>query len=140
MIFNMQQSNFSFGKKEKLCRLKQIQQLFAEGKTFVKYPLRVSYLKQEELAEPVACQVLVSVSKKKFKRANKRNRIKRQIREAYRLNKHILVDHLNQTNLKVVVAFVYLPSEELSTSDIEKGMVKTLNHIVSLLTADSPQE
>lgn len=123
---------FSFGKKEKLCSLKLIQRLFSDGKTFVKYPFRVSYLQLDLLPENVACQVLVSVSKKKFKRANKRNRIKRQTREAYRLNKHSLMEILNQNSKKIVVAFVYLPSEEVSFAEIEKGMSKAIDHLSNI--------
>lgn len=122
----MTKPHLSFGKKEKLCSLKSIQRLFSEGKSFVKYPLRISQITLEELPEPVSCQVLVSVSKKKFKRANKRNRIKRQIRECYRLNKHLLTDALQQHNKKMALAFIYIPSEELSTAEIEKAMVKAL--------------
>ena len=122
----MTQSSLSFGKKEKLCSLKLIQRLFSEGKSMVKYPLRVSQITLEELPENVNCQVLVSVSKKKFKRANKRNRIKRQIRETYRCNKHLLIDALQSCNKKMVLAFIYIPSEELSTVEIEKAMIKAL--------------
>ncbi len=129
----MEQKRFSFGKEEKLCRLKLIQQLFAEGKGFVKYPLKISYLEQDELPESVACQVLVSVSKKKFKRANKRNRIKRQIRECYRLNKHLLTDALQQSGKKIVIAFIYLPTDEMLTADIEKAMVKALTQLRHLV-------
>lgn len=134
----MPKPNFSFGKKEKLCSLKMIQRLFSEGKSFVKYPLRISQITTEELPEPVNCQVLVSVSKKKFKRANKRNRIKRQIRESYRLNKHLLTDALLQHNKKMALAFIYIPAEELTTAEIEKGMIKALLHLKEQLEKQEP--
>ncbi|MGV8829507.1 MAG: ribonuclease P protein component [Breznakibacter sp.] len=137
----MTQTHLSFGKKEKLCSLKLIQRLFAEGKSFVKYPLRISQLTLPTLPEPVCCQVLVSVSKKKFKRANKRNRIKRQIRESYRRNKHLLTDTLLAQDKKMALAFIYIPSEELTTAEIEKGMIKALLHLKEQLEKqDDPND
>ncbi len=127
----------SFGKKEKICSLKLIQRLFAEGKSMVKYPLRVSQITLDELPENVSCQVLVSVSKKKFKRANKRNRIKRQIREAYRLNKHLLDEALQATGKKMALAFIYIPTEEISTAEIEKAMIKALLQLKETLEKQS---
>lgn len=136
----MAHAHLSFGKKEKLCSLKMIQKLFSEGKSFVKYPLRISQITTPALPEPVCCQVLVSVSKKKFKRANKRNRIKRQIRESYRLNKHLLTDVLQEHGVKMALAFIYIPSQELPTSEIGKAMTKALTQLKESLEASQKSE
>ncbi|MCX2679040.1 ribonuclease P protein component [Galbibacter sp. EGI 63066] len=77
----------SFPKKEKLKSVKRIEQLFTEGSVVSKYPLRLVYLKTED--EEVKIKAGVSVSKRNFKKAVDRNRIKRLMREAYRLNKHL---------------------------------------------------
>lgn len=72
-----------------------IEKMFAGGsRSFSVFPLRVVYLPVEELEAPVS--ILVSVSKRRFKRAVKRNRVKRQIREAYRMNKHGLLAVLTE--------------------------------------------
>src|SRR5690606_34395065 len=76
----------SFSKAERLCSKKLITQLFSKGSAFNLYPLRFVILKAEAPGTGFP-QVLISVSKKYFKRAHDRNRLKRQIREAYRLNK-----------------------------------------------------
>ena len=77
-------------KSERLDKKKVIEKMFAGGsRSFSVFPLRVVYLPVEELEAPVS--ILVSVSKRRFKRAVKRNRVKRQIREAYRMNKHGLL-------------------------------------------------
>ena len=82
-------------KSERLDKKKVIEKMFAGGsRSFSVFPLRVVYLPVEELEAPVS--ILVSVSKRRFKRAVKRNRVKRQIREAYRKNKSLLVDELQR--------------------------------------------
>ena len=74
-------------KSERLDKKKVIDKMFSGGaRSFSVFPLRVVYLPVEELEAPVS--ILVSVSKRRFKRAVKRNRVKRQIREAYRKNNH----------------------------------------------------
>lgn len=126
MTENTQQT-LSFGKEEKLCFEKSIDRLFKEGKSFVAYPLRVVYLidKQDDLAGQL-CKVLISVPKRKFKRANKRNRIKRLVREAYRLNKHLLVDALREKAVSVDVALIFLKDELPAYDEVEKGVRKML--------------
>lgn len=78
---------FTFNKHEKLKSQKAIEQLFLEGKTVMAHPLRLVYLKNGDKTK-----VGVSVSKRNFKKAVDRIRIKRLLREAYRLNKFLLID------------------------------------------------
>lgn len=73
------------------------------------------WLPVEEL--DVQASLLVSVSKRRFKRAVKRNRVKRQIREAYRLNKQPLLEVLAEKDLRLALAFIYL-SDELVDSTV----------------------
>lgn len=76
----------TFNKEERLCSRKSLDLLFKSGSSFLLYPFRVSYLfVPAEPSYPV--QVVVNVSKKRFKRAHDRNLIKRRIREAYRMLK-----------------------------------------------------
>ena len=110
-------------KTDRLYRKKLIEKLFAGGaRSFSLYPLRVVYLPAEELETDAA--ILVSVSKRKFKRAVKRNRVKRQIRESYRLNKQILLPALKKQNCRMAIAFIYL-SDELQESSLIEARVKT---------------
>ena len=125
-------ARYTFSKSEKLCSEKAIGRLFADGVSFVKFPLRVIYLVEElaEGEEPI-CQVLISVPKKRFKRAVKRNRIKRLVREAYRLNKHLLVG-VNTTK-RVSLSFIMLDDKEPSFAQVQKTVVRSLERVVSLL-------
>lgn len=119
-------------KSERLDRKKVIEKMFAGGsRSFSVFPLRVVYLPVEELDAPVS--ILVSVSKRRFKRAVKRNRVKRQIREAYRLNKHLLSDALSGSQRRLAVAFIYLSDELVPSSVIEERMKVALSRIAEKL-------
>ena len=121
-------------KTERLDRKKVIEKMFAGGaRSFSVFPLRVVYLPVDELEATVS--ILVSVSKRHFKRAVKRNRVKRQIREAYRLNIHPLLDALGERQKRLAVAFIYLSDEQVDSSVIEERMKTALARIVEKITA-----
>ncbi|WP_439183114.1 ribonuclease P protein component [Carboxylicivirga taeanensis] len=132
----MEQKRFTFGKNERLCSRTVVEELFTKGKSFVKYPFRVTYLPLESSSVTVPLQILISVSKKRFKRAYKRNRLKRLTREAYRLNKEELYSQLSEQSKNFAVAFIYLPSEMLDYKLVEKGMKKALRKLSDELLGD----
>lgn len=123
----------SLPKAEKLCSEKETAQLFANGKSFVKYPLRIVYSQPQPSDTDVRCQILTSVPKKRFKRAVKRNRIKRLMREAYRLNKHILTDAIDN-GCKMNIAFVYIDTTLPTFANMQKSMVAALSRIAKSIT------
>ena len=91
------------------------------------------WLPVEELN--VQASLLVSVSKRRFKRAVKRNRVKRQVREAYRLNKHILLDTVTRRQLHLVMGFIWLGNELCSTQEVERRVVNLLQRLSERLDA-----
>lgn len=115
--------SYTLPKSERLHLKRSIDSLFAEGKSFVAYPLRVVYRMLEEV-QPARSQMLVSVSKKYFKRANKRNRIKRLVREAYRLNKHPWLERLEEQGYYAHIAWMNVAKEEPSYREVEKAVQK----------------
>lgn len=129
----MTNNGFTFQKEERLNSKIIIEELFSEGRAFVKYPLRCSYITLTE-QQGAEAQVLISIPKKRFKRANKRNLLKRKVREAYRLNKLPLMKYLKEKQLQIAIAFVYLPTEVMSYQDIEKGLKKCLDQIIQQLS------
>lgn len=131
-------NNYKFRKEEKIVGENRINSLFIEGKSFVAFPLRVVYLKTElSLSSPIS--VLVSVPKKRIKSAVKRNRIKRQVREAYRLNKHYLEAVTESIDHHLDIAFVFVREELMEYSIIEKGMRKGLTEIANRLSCNKKE-
>ena len=120
-----------FPKSERLCLQKDIAELFASGQTFVSYPLRIVYwpVTKDDAAES-NISILVSVPKKHIKHAVMRNRIKRFIRESYRLNKSELSVQFKQKGKQLHVAFLYLSNDIKTYDDIEKSMQKALDIII----------
>ena len=122
-------------KAERLCRKKIIGEMFSgKARSFACFPLRVVYLPVTE--QPYNATILVSVSKRRFKRAVKRNRIKRQVREAYRLNKQLLLPLLEQEKLQVAVAFIYLSDQLASSSHINNQMKRILHRLAETITSN----
>jgi ribonuclease P protein component len=119
---------FGFGKAEKLKSRKEIESLFAEGKSIVVFPLRVKY-RFRPLSEGAPVQVAVSVSKKGFRRATDRNRIKRLLREAYRLQKAALVQQVTEKGLQAVLFFMYTDKEKAAFDVIFNAMTHCLNQL-----------
>jgi ribonuclease P protein component len=113
--------HFGFSKSEHLCGDTRISRLFTQGESFIVYPLRVVYIVTTN-EEKEAVSVLISVPKKRFKRAVKRNKLKRLIREAYRHNKHQLIDTMIANGKKLHLAFNYVSDEEMDLDAISKKM------------------
>lgn len=109
--------NSSFPKSLKLCGQTNIDHLYAHGKRFTVWPLRITALPAND-----STQVLVWAPKASFKRAVDRNHLRRLMREAYRLNKGIL----EQNSCHFQVAFNYIDKELQPYTVIEKAMCKAL--------------
>jgi ribonuclease P protein component len=98
------------------------------------FPLRVVWMEKERDGQESPVQILVSVSKRHFKRAVKRNRVKRQIREAYRLSKQPLYDKLEQNPQRVIVmAFIWLSDVLCSSAEVVNRMEKLIQRITERL-------
>lgn len=124
-------------KSERLDKKKVIEKMFAGGShSFSVFPLRVVYLPVDE--PEATASILVSVSKRRFKRAVKRNRVKRQIREAYRVNKHKLLSVLAEKQCRLAIAFIYLSDRPEDSSVIENRVKTALARIAEKVTTSEP--
>lgn len=121
--------NFNYPKEEKLKSKITIGLLFTEGKSVSKYPLRLVYCPQKK-EENQRIKMGVSVSKKYFKKAVDRNYFKRVLRETYRLNKHLLIPHLDEP---FAFMFFYQTKERLSFDEINTKTIQLFEKFVSQL-------
>ena len=120
----------TFHKRERIVSRKLIERLFSKGssRSTSAFPLRTVFMEKvrEEGEEPV--QILVSVSKRHFKRAVKRNRVKRQIREAYRHHKTILTGKVSEDK-SIAIAFIWLADELFDSQQVERCVKKLLGKV-----------
>ncbi len=124
---------FTFRKTERICSKRIIDALFAGGNPSIAiYPLRAVFMPVDNPTAPAS--ILVSVPKRRFHHAVDRNRMKRQVREAYRLNKHILdgVDFgtsADSTPKGLAITFICITDKLCPSSVVTKSMVKILKRI-----------
>ncbi|UCS95136.1 ribonuclease P protein component [Echinicola marina] len=127
--------NYRLPKNERLHSKKLIKELFDKGSSFFLYPFKVIYLPLDQAEE--TNQVLFSVSKRKIKKAVDRNFIKRRVKEAYRLNKSILLDGESE---KKMIAFVYVSSKLETFQAIQPKVIKILNRLAAQQGNKSSQD
>lgn len=142
----MTTSKYSLPQSERINSKKQIDRLFRGGgsKAMTAAPLRMVYMvdnrqTDEQSAnehQPPMAQMMVSVPKRYFKRAVKRNYVKRQVREAYRLNKQILVDRLIESGDKTLsLCFIWTADRLLPTAEVMSRMANLLTRLAERTTA-----
>ena len=115
--------SFLYPKKEKLKSQKLIEQLFSEGKSVSAFPLRMVYLKTE-FEDDVQFKTGVSTSKRNFQNAVDRNRIKRLLREAYRLNKAV---YFNNISGSYALMILYIGKDGTDFDSVESKMKQLLD-------------
>jgi ribonuclease P protein component len=122
---------FTLKKAERLKRRKIIEQLFSEGRAVTAFPIRVQYKMVDQLTAPL--QAGFSVSSRNFKKAVDRNRIKRLLREAYRLQKNPLQEALQTKQQRLALFLIYtgreLPEYALVYEKVEVVLKKLLQTV-----------
>ena len=120
-------NGFGLKKTERLCSKKAIDTLFTgtDSKSLSAYPIRAVYRHTEE----AGFRILVSVSKKRFRHAVDRNRVKRQLREAYRQNKHLLSPIESTSSGGMDIAFIWLTDQHKPSQLITAKMISLLRKI-----------
>jgi len=118
---------FGYNKYEKLKSRKLIKQLFEDGKAISVFPLRLIYLKTNHDGKYLL-QTGVSVSKRNFKLAVDRNRIKRMMREVYRLNKAKFYNNISE---KYIFMFIYLGKKEMDYHKLDKKMNELIDSFLN---------
>lgn len=117
----------TLGKEERLKSRKLIEKLYAEGNSVKKFPLRMVYI-QTEHTSYFPAQVGVSVPKRIFKLAVKRNRIKRLMRETYRLQKEIVYNNIDKPYVYMIS---YIGKEEIKYEELYVKMEQLLTIFIN---------
>lgn len=126
-------TKYTYPKQEKLKSHTVIDSLFTQGKTVSKYPLRIVYVPTEN-KEGLPLKVGVSVSKRYFKKAVDRNFYKRLLREAYRLNKSILLEQIQEP---YAIMIFYQTKDRLNYEQVNEKMIKLMQKFVAQVQASN---
>jgi ribonuclease P protein component len=120
----------TLGKEERITSRKLIDMLFNGGQShsMAAFPLRLVFLEKEREGACPPAQMLVSVPKRCFKRAVKRNRVKRQVREAFRHHKHLIGDVL-PADRQLALAFIWLDDRFYDSAEVEQRVVSLLERL-----------
>src|ERR1700712_2614012 len=125
---------YTFKKEERLCNKRLIDGLFHNGSSFLCYPFKASWLIVDEAEQTMPAQVLISVSKRRYKHAHDRNLVKRRTREAYRLQKQqYLYDVI--TGKQIVFSINYIGKQIEPYDLFEKKMLKLLKQLSAEVAA-----
>jgi ribonuclease P protein component len=123
---------YTFSKEERLSHRSQIDALFQERQAFSASPLKIIY-RFDPVSEP-GVKILIAISKKKFRHAVTRNRLRRLIRESYRLHKQLLQVQNNALTFSLHVGFIYVgDKQDITLSDLEKPMTECLLRLHRIL-------
>jgi len=122
--------NQGLTKQERLYKKKEIGLLFEEGESSFSYPYKVKWYETDIPQNGVPVQILISVSKRSFKKAVSRNNIKRLIKEAYRTQKHKLWDMLKDRENQIHIAIIYIDKVENDFAFHQKAIDKLLRKMI----------
>jgi len=121
-------SNFRFRKSDRLKRRKVIEAIFSSGQSVHAFPIHLIWTTSERIG-PSHIQVGFTAPRRKFKRAVDRNLLKRRMKEAYRLNKHLITDTITSEKDQISVMCLYLSGDILTFDVIQKGMTTALKRL-----------
>lgn len=132
---------YSFGRGERLHYNKEITELFAKGSGLFVYPYRITYRILQSPPEEVGIRMMVIVRKRDFKHAVDRNRNKRRIREAYRLNAEHLRTKVCERGLQIHLSILLISREKLEWRRAHEAIKKLLAKLlVEVEKYESPTE
>lgn len=118
-------------KNEKLCSRTAIDDIFSSGASLIAYPLRVAY--RVTSAERPSVKFMITIPKKKIRTAVARVLLRRRAREAYRLNRNIILPTVSESGKSLEVVFLYLAKDIVDYSVINTKMITLLTRLSKIL-------
>jgi ribonuclease P protein component len=133
--------SLTFRKRERMVSRKLIEMLFNgnSSHSMAAFPLRAVYAATERNKGDVAVQLLISVPKKRFRHAVDRNRVKRQVREAFRRHKQVLYDAM-PANRQLLLALVWLTDTHMASAEIEVRLASLVQRIAEKVKKYEPED
>lgn len=128
---------FTFRREERLKSRKIIGHLFTEGQSFTSFPIRFVWVKMEKPLSDFPLQMALTVPKRAFSKAVDRNRLRRKIREAYRLNKHFIYQDLENHEHQYGLMLIYISKDSLDFHTIEAAVQKGLYKMKKRILGES---
>jgi len=126
----------TFRKEERLKSSKAIKLLFSRGNSFLIHPFKVNWVPESQ-EQKFPARVLIGVSRKNFRKAVERNQVKRVIREAYRKNKYILYDYLEEREISCNFSIIFIGRSKPDHSVAEKKIIDIIKRLISELEYQS---
>jgi ribonuclease P protein component len=120
----------TFRKQEKICNQNQIDRLFKEGRTLKSGQFRLLFI-ETDVSRPYPLQLLIAVSKKNLHHAVDRNRMKRLIREAYRMGKHTIMETYLKAGKNCDIAIIFTGKQCVSFTETETAINELLDRLIS---------
>lgn len=122
---------YFYRKADKLKSRKQIELVFKKGKTFMAFPLKIHWYADK--SAHAVLQAAVSVPSRHFKKAVDRNKIKRIMREAWRLNKNSLQQQTVDLHQNLSVFIVYVGNEVPQYDTLANKTETSINKLKKLM-------
>ena len=119
----------TFRKPEKICNQNQIDRLFKEGRSLKSGQFRMLYIESQE-AEREPLQVLIAIPKRNLRHAVSRNRMKRLVREAYRMNKHKILEIYTKAGKSCDIAFIFTGKQCISQQETSSAIIELLDRLI----------
>jgi ribonuclease P protein component len=129
----------TFSKSERLTHERIISRTFSEGRSVKKYPF-ILLFREEDLRVEHPCQVMMSVGKRRFKKAVDRNRIKRLMREAWRMNKSSFFDPITKQNKQMSIILLYVGNKMLTFEESESKIKELALRFEKEIEPTDPQQ
>jgi ribonuclease P protein component len=138
-IFKLLTNKFTYQKKDKLKSRKQMQFLFSKGTAINMHPIRLLYTIEKEEAGIFSNGLLqagVGAPSRQFRKAVKRNKVKRLLREGYRLEKPNFTNSINLTNTRLNLFFLYVDANVQTQQEIQATIKLLLQKLADKLKSN----